>query len=200
MGISYIDTINDFEYDGEKIPIMLHFEKESGFNTLYRIEFEYKKCRVIDWYYREDSLDMYSLTRMHCMIIDKYGSSGTKRFIDCKEKISEIEAKFIVLDNKVYKIDKSKMDIPPHKYYIMQVKMCDETILDGSSFLKGDVYTDNRDEYSYSKTFENLKLRVSNYYRHNKILPCDEYYLEEKTIILNNLKSEYKDMLSADLH
>ncbi|MDA8227752.1 MAG: hypothetical protein M0T74_08675 [Desulfitobacterium hafniense] len=68
MSLRYLYTLDDFEYQGQRIPVMVHHEKESGSNPLYRIEFEYKNCRVYDWYYHDDKEDAYSLTRIYCYL------------------------------------------------------------------------------------------------------------------------------------
>lgn len=195
MSLVYADTINDFEYKGIRVQIIIHFDNKSDDNTLYRIEFEYKTCRMFDWYYRDDNDDAYSLTRTYCRIIDKYGSEGANNYKSYKEKISEIKYKYIIIDCKVYKFDKAVMDINPHKMHMMSIKMTDGKILDGDSSLNNDFYIKEKDSYSYKKTLDNLRSKVEDYFNAKKILPHEEYLLADVTDKYNELQLEYKKII-----
>jgi len=195
MGLQYLYTLDDFEYDGIRIPIMVHHERESGDNPLFRVEFEYKDCRVFDWYYRDEKVDAYSLTRIYCRIIDKYGPGEVEKFKECKEKLGEIKKKYILIDSKIYKFNKNIVDIHPHKIHLMHLKMADGTKLDGDSIMNHDIYIKEKDSYSYRKTLDNLRCKAQDYFNCKKVLPCEEHFLEDKTKEYSELLIKYQEFL-----
>lgn len=194
MSLRYLYTLDDFEYQGTTIPIMVHHETESGSNPLYRIEFEYKNCRVFDWYYHEDKVEAYGLARIYCHVIDKYGSGAVERLRSCKEKLSHIKGQYIVIDNKVFKYDHRTIDNEP-KIHMMFIKMSDGTMLNGDSIMNHDPYIKNKDWYSRKETLDNLRTEAENYFKFNNVLPTDSYFLEEKTKEYSELLKDYQEML-----
>ena len=128
-------------------------------------------------------------------LIDKYGEQGVKQFKECKEKLSNTKKNYILIDTKVFRFDKTILDIHPHKIHLMQIIMADGTRIDGESLLNHDIYIKEKDSYSYSKTLENLRNKTENYFKFNKVLPREEYFLEDKTEEYSVLLLKYQDML-----
>lgn len=195
MSLKYLYTIDEFNHNGINIPIKVWHDKGLGYKSSYRFEFEYKNCSVYDWYYYEDNSDAYSLTRLYCKIIDKYGIDSVERFKLCKKKLSQIRKNYIIVDNKVFKFDKEVMDISPHKIHCMQIEMTDGEILDGNSFMNRDFYIKDKDEYSYKKTLDNLRGKVESYFKDKKIFPCKKFFLEKETKVYKELLLEYQQMI-----
>ena len=97
MSLRYLDTLNDFKYNGKDITIKIYHEDSSGSNPLYKIEFEYKNCSVYYLYHHNDQRDLYFWTPIYCSIIDKFGEEGVKLFKECKEKLLKIKKNYILL-------------------------------------------------------------------------------------------------------
>ncbi len=74
--------------------------------------------------------------------------------------------------------------------------MADGTRIDGDSSMNRDFYIKEKGEYSYTKTLENLRNKTENYFRFNKVLPCEDYFLEDKTKEYSELLQKYQALLA----
>ncbi len=177
-------------YSGLEIPIQLYHDDDSGSEPLFKIQFNYMNCDVMDFFYHGES-ETFSLARTYCRIIDKHGQDGARQFYRCRDKLGEFRRKYIVIDNKVYRYTKHEIE----NVYHMNIVMADGQNINGHSFINDDPYIKDKHYYSSSKTLENLRDKAQKYFNQKKTLPKDEYFMEDKTKEFSELLTEYNELI-----
>lgn len=176
---------------GEDIIVQQWYDEESMDDPLYKIEFVYRGYNIVDWYNRENT-NAISLTQLLCRIFDKYGEEGIVKYKKCKEKINEIEEKYLVIHDRVYKFT----HIPIEGRHYMSIIMEDNTIINGESpFYKDNPLLD-KDRFSFRSTLKNLQLKLVLYIEQKMRFPHNDYYMEKTTKDYLENKETYQKLIS----
>jgi len=188
------NDIFDFIHGNQSLKVLWQLQKYGAKDYVERIQFDYKGIDVVRFTEKDES-EWYIIAKQSCNAIDRLKSEiSFKKFAEIQEDIFMLKRKFILLNDTVYKPDEHKFNMGSFYYHKMYIKMLDGNLLNGDPRInQNGIKFENRDEYSWKKTFRNLKQRVQDYYSQYGVLPVEKNIEQEQTQKLEKMLKWLED-------
>ena len=161
-----------------------------------RIEFDYKDVEVIE-FFKSKNCEWYNVAIKVCNIIDKLGEEGYNQYQQYRDFMEEVQRKYVVSGDTIYKPKYHKIEADSeHILHIMNIKMTDGKIIDGSS---NSWYDEQKLDYSkkdithFDRTLNNLQNNLLTYIKETNVKTNDEYIENDKTLKYREILKWCKD-------